>query len=83
MFIFCGQPKVATYSKPVPALLERISLHVLSHYIFFYTYKSLGPRKKIRNRKKKEQQKKERATETFFLAKLNTKPLKFMKMGAG
>jgi hypothetical protein len=34
-----------------------------------YIYKRLRPRKKIRNRKKKEQQK--------FLLKLITKPLKF------
>jgi len=38
--------------------------------------KVLVREKKIRNRKKKEPQK-------LFLAKLNTKPLKLIKMGAG
>jgi|LakMenE18May11ns_1017448.scaffolds.fasta_scaffold5408946_1 hypothetical protein len=40
-----------------------MSLHI-------YIYKILRPRKKIHNRKKKEQQK-------LLLMKLNTKPLKF------
>jgi hypothetical protein len=40
----------------------------------FYIYKRLRPRKKIRNRKKKEQQKR------FINEKLITKPLKFNKM---
>jgi hypothetical protein len=40
-------------------------------WLFIYIYKRLRPKKK------NPQQKKERATETFFLMKLNTKPLKF------
>jgi len=48
----------------------------LDDYISSISIKALVQEKKIRNRKKKEQQK-------LFLTKLNTKPLKFMKMGAG
>jgi hypothetical protein len=57
-------------------MVERIKLFLIQVWRISISIKVLVREKKIHNRKKKEPQKR-------FFEKLNTKPLKFIKMEAG